>query len=179
MFGTLFHYDAGNDEWSEVKVSGEKLPGTKCDASGMCYDSKRDRLVLTGRDFRGDLIAVDLKSLAAARLAPKGMADAASAGLFHRETCYDEVNDLVIVLTKNSPSWPVYDCAKNAWTDIAISGTGDGNRGASAAGAPKWDGCSNGLMYDPLRRLVLMVDANSVIYALCLDPQSGKAGEPK
>jgi hypothetical protein len=37
-------------------------------------------------------------------------------------------------------------------------------------------GCSNGLMYDPARKLVLAVDTNSHVFALKLNPLSA---EPK
>jgi len=163
-FGTLFRYEGAKDDWSEVKVAGEKLVGTSCDASGMCYDSKRDRLIMTGAGFKGDLMAVDLKTLTAAKLGPKGMAGAAAGGIFWRESCYDEANDLVVVTVspKDKP-WPVYDCARNAWVALRLSGS------------PGF-GCSNGLMYDPLRKLVLGVDTNSVVSALRLDP---KAADPK
>jgi len=183
-FGTLFRYDAGGREWSEVKVSGEKLPGTRCDESGMCYDSKRGRLILTHPSLQGDLLAVDLKTLTAAKLSPHGMAEAAAGGIFLRETCYDAANDCVFVLTRHSlrkdpesPWWPVYNCQKNAWVNVKITGVGDANRGKP--GPPKWDGCSNGLMYDPLRKLILAVDTSSVVYALHLNPNSTQAAEPR
>ena len=181
-FGTLFKYDPGSQEWSEVKVAGEKLPGTRCDESGLCYDSKRDRLILTHPGFQGGLIAVDLKGLTATKLSPKGMADAAAGGLFLREVCYDAANDHLFVLARHSlkkdpesPWWPVYDCQKNAWVSVWIGGVGDSNRGKP--GTPKWDGCSNGLMYDPARRLILAVDTSSVVYVLRLDPRNAGAEE--
>jgi hypothetical protein len=164
-FGTLFSYDGQKAEWSEVKVAGEKLAGTACDASGMCYDSRRDRLVMTGASFKGDLMAVDLKTLTAAKLGPKGQAGAAAGGHFWRECVYDGANDLVVVgvRAKGAASWPVYDCAKNAWVALKL------------ANSPGIE-CSNGLMYDPLRKLVLAVDTNSLVYALRLDL---KAADPK
>ncbi|HOX07287.1 MAG TPA: kelch repeat-containing protein [Planctomycetota bacterium] len=163
-FGTLFKYDGTKAEWSEVKVSGEKLPGTACDESSMCYDSKRDRLILVGKSLAGNVIAVDLKTAAASKLAPKGMAGAAAGGVFWRECVYDGANDVVVVTVgaKDKP-WPVYDCEKNAWVALKLTGS------------PGF-GCSNGLMYDPARKLLLGVDTNSVVHALRLDP---KSAEPK
>ena len=165
-FGTLFKYDGGKAEWSEVKVSGEKLPGTRCDESSMCYDAKRDRLLLIGAGFKGDVVAVELKTATATKLAPKGMAGAAAGGHFWRECVYDEANDLVVVTVraKGDVAWPVYDCAKNAWVALKLSGS------------PGF-GCSNGLMYDPARKLVLGVDTNSVVYALKLDVSKGEGME--
>jgi len=169
-FGTLFKYDGKSDTWSQLKVSGEKLIGTKCDASGMCWDSKRDRLVMTHASFKGDLMTVDLKTMTAKRLEPKGMAKAAAGGHFLRETCYDAANDVVVVARRGKRrytgpmTWPVYDCEKNAWVAVQISG-------------PNCSGCSMGLMYDARRKLVLAVDTNSVVYALKLDMKTGKPME--
>jgi len=162
-FGTLFQYDGAADEWSEVKVAGEKLVGTRCDESGMCFDSKHDRLILAHAPLKGDLVAVDLKTLTATKLEPKGMELAAAGEHFWRETCYDEANDAVVVAVraKDRP-WLVYDCARNAWVALRI------------AGSPGF-GCSNGLMYDPLRKLMLAVDTNSVVYVLRLDPRRAEA----
>ena len=161
-FGTLFKYDGGKAEWTEVKVAGEKLPGTSCDASSMCHDAKRDRLILVHSGLKGDVIAVDLKALTAAKLAPKGMTGAAAGGIFWRECVYDESNDAVVMAVgpKDKP-WPVLDCAKNAWVALKV------------AGSPGF-GCSNGLMYDPARKLVLGVDTNSVVHALKLDVTNGQ-----
>ncbi len=167
-FGALFKYDGKGDTWSEVKTSGEKLIGTRCDGSGMCYDSKRDRLIMTHSNFKGDLMAVDLKTLAAKKLAPKGMAKA--TGHFLRETCYDASRDVVVVATRGKRrytgpiTWPVYDCAKNAWIAVEISG-------------PNCSGCSMGLMYDPARKNVVAVDTNSQVYILKLDMSKGKTLE--
>jgi hypothetical protein len=151
-----------------VKTSGEKLVGTSCDKSGMCYDSKRDRLIMTHASFKGDLVAVDLKTLSAKRLKPKGMAKA--TGHFLRESCYDASRDVVVVATRGKRrytgpiTWPVYDCAKNAWIAVEISG-------------PNCSGCSMGLMYDPARKNVVAVDTNSQVYILKLDMAKGKPME--
>ncbi|MHC4913993.1 MAG: Kelch repeat-containing protein [Planctomycetota bacterium] len=164
-FGTLFKYDGKSDSWSEVKTSGEKLTGTKCDNAGMCYDSKRDRLIMTHASFNGALVAVDLKTMTAKRLSPKGMAKA--TGHFLRETCYDASRDVVVVATRGKRkytgpmTWPVYDCAKNAWVAVEVSG-------------PNCSGCSMGLMYDPVRENVVAVDTNSRVYILKLDMAKGK-----
>jgi hypothetical protein len=169
-FGTLYKYDGKGDTWSEVAVGGEKLVGTGCDRSGMCYDSKRDRLIMTHSSFKGDLMAVELKSMTARRLKPKGMAKAAAGGHFLRETCYDAANDVVVVARRGkrrftgAMTWPVYDCAKNAWVAVQISG-------------PNCSGCSMGLMYDPARKNVVAVDTNSRVYILKLDVSKGKALE--
>lgn len=155
-FGTIFKYDGLKQEWNELKLNGEKLIAPKCDEASMCYDSKRNRLLLVLSDLKGDLMEVDLKTMAARRLAPKGMSSA--NGFFWRECVYDTANDLMVVAVgaKDKP-WPVYDCAKNAWVSVKVSGSpGFGN--------------SNGLMYDPQRKLVLAVDTNSLIHALKLDP---------
>jgi hypothetical protein len=121
QMGTLFKYDGAKDEWNEVKTSGEKLIGSRCDEASMCYDGKRHRLLLILSDLKGDIMEVDVKALAAKRLAPKGAAGA--TGFFWRECCYDSANDamVVAVVAKDKP-WPVYDCAKNAWVSVKFPG---------------------------------------------------------
>lgn len=152
--GGLFKYDAASDAWSAVAVAGEKLPGTACDAASMCYDAKRERLILVHKDWKGDVIAVDLKTSTASKLGPKGGAELDAKGFFWRETCYDEANDLVLVPVRDKAKpWFAFDCAANAWVSLNVSNS------------PGF-GCSNGLMYDPLRKLVLAVDTNSFVYAL-------------
>jgi len=164
-FGALFKYDGKTDTWNSLKVSGEKLLGTKCDASSMCYDSKRNRLIMTHSSFKGDLMTVNLKTLVAKRLKPQGMAK--TSGHFLRETCYDAWRDVVVVATRGKrrytgpTKWPVYDCAKNAWVAVEVSG-------------PNCSGNSMGLMYDPKRKNVVAVDTNSQIYILKLDMSKGK-----
>jgi hypothetical protein len=159
-FGTLFRYDGAKDEWAGLTLAGEKLPGTQCDGSGMCYDARRDRLLLFDNTLKGDVVAVDLKTLTAAKLGPKGMAGAAAGGIFVRECVYDASCDAVVpaVGAKDKP-WPVYDCAKNAWVAVKV------------ADSPGF-GCSNGFMYDPARNLVLAVGADSVVYAMRLDTRA-------
>jgi hypothetical protein len=90
------------------------------------------------------------------------MTGAAAGGIFWRECVYDESNDAVVMAVgpKDKP-WPVLDCAKNAWVALKV------------AGSPGF-GCSNGLMYDPARKLVLGVDTNSVVHALKLDVTNGQ-----
>jgi len=164
-FGTLFHYDGRHDAWAEVELQGESLVETRCDNSGMCYDAKRDRLTMTHSEFQGDLMAVDLKTRTAKRLSPRGMAAAAKANHFLRETCYHAAHDIVLVPTRGKRGdtapvpWVLYDCASNAWTSVDIGG-------------PNPTNVSMGLMYDPKRELVIAVDTNSVVYVLRLDPVS-------
>jgi Galactose oxidase, central domain len=167
-YATLFMYDGKKEVWSEVAVGGEKLAGTRCMASGMCYDSKRNRLIMTHSGFKGGLMAVDLKTMTARRLKPKGMARA--TGHFLREVVYDASRDVVVVATKGKrgvkgpPTWPVYDCAKNAWVGVKVGG-------------PNPTSVSLGLMYDPKRKLVVGVDANSRVYVMKLDMTRGKVLE--
>jgi len=169
----LFRYDAAQGAWVGLDVGGAALPRPKCDASGMCCDTRRGRLILTHRDFKGGLVAVDLKSQAAERLEPKGAARLAAADPYLRETCYDAANDLVVLGATLPPDadglrrTPVYDAAANRWLALRIGGANPcGKKGRNV---------SLGLMFHPRRKLVLAVDTNSVVYALRVEP---KAADP-
>jgi hypothetical protein len=161
--GRLYAYDGKRDAWSEVKVGGAKLRGAQCMNSGMCYDSRRNRLIMTHKGFKGDLVAVALETSTASRLTPRGMAGvAANKYLLCRETVYDASRDAVVVAAGwkqkggGPVTWPVYDCARNAWT-------------APKVGGRNVCGVSLGLMYDPKREIEVALDANGRVYALKLD----------
>jgi hypothetical protein len=168
QMGKLFRHEGAKGGWTEVAVTGEKLPGAANDHSSMCYDSKRDRLLLVGVGNKGALMAVDMKTSAATSLKPRGAGQVRPHGgypengeQFLREACYDEANDLMIVDSEGD-AWPVYDCAKNAWVALKLRGH------------PNFS-ISSGLMYDPARKLVLAVNTeNSQVWALRLDPKSAE-----
>jgi hypothetical protein len=172
--GKLFRHDDAQGGWTEVAVSGEKLPNPECDDASMCYDSKRGRLLLIAGNMNGGLMAVDLKTSVATRLAPKGMARFGEYKVFLREICYDEANDLMIVDKRAAPgkgdAWLVYDCAKNAWVTLKLPGRPVSPDSAIAV--------SSSLMYDSARKLVLSLNTYTLqVHALRLDPKSAEPRE--
>src|SRR5262249_17314117 len=49
--GGVFQFDAGKKEWVEVKLTGEKLPGSVVDNSTVAHDTKRDRLLFFRKGY--------------------------------------------------------------------------------------------------------------------------------
>lgn len=86
------------------------------------------------------------------------------------KTCYHPINDALVVAiygnrgSKDTITWSIYDCAKNEWVGVDISG-------------PNCTGNSMGLMYDSLNENVVAVDTRSNIYILKLDMSKAKALE--
>ncbi|HVV99049.1 MAG TPA: hypothetical protein VHB77_01845, partial [Planctomycetaceae bacterium] len=153
--------------WEPLQLQGE-LPQKSPDRHGMAYDSKRDRLLMFSNvDVgKGDVVAYDVKSGKAEWLNARGKA---KADIPSRETIYiPELDGVLIgahVEGKNGrPQWPLYDCARDAWVGLELTGADPIPKGAFNN--------SMGLMYDPTRRLVWAVGQNSHVHVLRIDPQS-------
>jgi hypothetical protein len=153
--------------WESLPLEGE-LPQKSPDRHGMAYDSKRDRLLLFSDvdKHKGDVVAYDVKTGKAERQNARGKSKAAVPS---RETIYIPEFDGVLIGAhvegaNGHPRWPLYDCARNAWVGLELTGADPIPKGTFNN--------SMGLMYDPTRRLVWAVGQNSHVHVLRLDPQS-------
>lgn len=170
--GRMFHLPAGKTEWTEWKLTGDKLPGSQVDNSTLAYDAKRDRLVFFRKEYGDDkrydgvLHSLDLKSKAVTKLTPDNAA-AASKISYLCQIRYDAVNDLLLCGCTLPPDesglrrTPAYDPAKNQWVSLKI--TGDDPSG------PKGRNVSLGMQYDDKRKLFLATDTHCEVYVLRLD----------
>lgn len=170
--GKLFYNEQETLSWTEVKPNGEKLPGAVVDNSTLAYDSKRDRLLFFVKGYgdktgySGEIHEMDWKSLKVRKLSPEGMKEA-SAIPYLCQIRYDPENDLMLVGGTMPPDavnfrrTPAYDCAKNRWVEMKI--TGDDPSGKNGRNV------SLGLMYDAKRKLWWAVDAKSQVFVLRLD----------
>jgi hypothetical protein len=172
--GQLFRFDSEKKEWLEVKLTGDKLPGSVVDNSTVAYDAKRDRLLFARKGygdktgFDGKLHVVDWKTKAVNTLTPSNK-EAAVAVPYLCQLRYDVANDLLLVGGTLPPAdgvrrTPAYDCAKDQWVSLRI--TGDDPSGKSGRNV------SLGMMYDPKRKLFWAVDTNSNVFVLHLDPKT-------
>lgn len=173
--GSIFRYDASAGEWRELKMAGLKLPGSVVDNSTVLYDSKRDRLIFARKGYGdahkydGELYALDLKTLAASALSPKGRAAAGEIS-YLCQIRYDAASDLMLVGATLPPDGagirrtPAYDPAGNRWVSMRIGGTDPSG--------PKGRNVSLGLMYDAKRGLFWAVDTDSKVFTLRLDPKT-------
>ena len=167
----LWRMDAASRLWRPLPLNG-KLPAKSADQHGLAFDSRRNRLLFFSNagDRRGDVTAYDLASGEAKWLEPPGREHAAVPS---RETIYLPDEDLVLLgaraVIDDKQLWLAYDCAKNEWHGLELSGDdpiGKGTFGRSFNN-------SVGLMYDPSRKLVWAVSQYSHVHVLRLDRSAG------
>lgn len=176
--GKLFQYGAEEKAWTELKLSGEKLPGSIVDNSTLTYDQERKRLLCFRKEYGdktkydGQIHAVDLTTKSVTTLSPEGM-NAAKSISYLCQLRYDPDSDLVLCGCTLPPDadgfrrTPAYDCAKNRWISLKIGGADpSGKEGRNV---------SLGLMHDTRRGLFWAVDTKSEVFVLRLDPKIADA----
>jgi len=161
----LFVYKHG-EGWKDLKPQG-KLFSPYCDSDGMCYDSKRDRMLLGwggGYAKKGDgrILSFSFKTKKVEKLMPANIDLGKQRNT--REMVYVEHADLVLFGSaphaKDKKTYTVaYDCAKNKYLLLDAGPTVYGHGAA-------W-------MYDAKRKLVLVTaHRHGDAYALKLDPKA-------
>ncbi|MGA2500758.1 MAG: kelch repeat-containing protein [Tepidisphaeraceae bacterium] len=155
-------------QWTELKLTG-RLPGSVVDSSTLTFDSQRNRLLFFRREYDskkpydGQVYAVNLDTLEVSPLSPTG-ADLVRDIPYLCQIRYTPDHDLCLAAARmtidGTQSTPVYDCARNAWTFLNL--TGDDPNGKSGRNV------SLGLMYDAQRKLFWATDANCEVYVMKL-----------
>lgn len=175
--GEVFRFDAHTEQWKQLRLTGERLPGAVVDNSTVVYDSRRNRLLFARKpygdssQYDGEIHALDMDSLKVSRLSPAGKV-AAAAIPYLCQLRYDAGHDLLLVgaTLPAGPDGlrrtPAYDCQANKWMSLKI--TGDDPSGKAGRNV------SLGLMYDAKRKLFWAVDTNSEVYVLRLEPASAE-----
>jgi hypothetical protein len=175
--GEVFRFDAHSEQWKQLKLTGEQLPGAVVDNSTVVYDPRRNRLLFARKPYGdspkydGEIYALDTDSLKVSRLSPAGKV-AAAAIPYLCQIRYDAGHDLLLVgaTLPAGPDGlrrtPAYDCQANKWVSLKI--TGDDPSGKAGRNV------SLGLMYDARRKLFWAVDTNSEVYVLRLEPASAE-----
>jgi hypothetical protein len=149
--------------WIDLEPKGQ-LFTPYCDAHGMVYDSKRDRMILSGvsggysKTSNGQLLAFDFKTKTLQTITPENSQWAKTHCA--REMVYVEPADWIVIGELYPPgeekgvkrSTRVYDCGKNA---MFLLDAGD---------VP--DGYSTGWMYDAKRGLVYVFTYRGEAWAL-------------
>jgi hypothetical protein len=164
----LFDRDEG---WIDLEPKG-RLFEPYCDAHGMVYDSRRDRMLLSGvgggydKLSSGSLLAFDFKTRALDTITPENLEPARTRNA--REMVYVEHADWVLI-GELYPSGDeqagtrytrVYHCGRNR---MFLLDAGD---------VPS--GHSTGWMYDPHRKLVYVFTYRGEAWALKIDPASAR-----
>jgi len=174
--GRVHRYDHSGGKWIELELTGDTLPGACVDNSTIAYDSKRDRVLMINtlgyrKPFDGQVWALDLKTKMVKRLSPKGREHADRFANIDR-CCYDADHDLLLMGTylkdagDHTPT-PAYDCQNNRWVTLDIKYSTDKRLGNTTRAFPH--GRSDGLMFDPRRKLIWGTNTNSQAYVLRLD----------
>jgi hypothetical protein len=162
----LFDREKG---WQDLQPKG-KLFAPYCDTNGMVYDSKRDRMILSGlaggyeKSSSGNLLAFDFKTRTLETITPAN----AELGRTHnaREMAYADHADWILIgeqLIRGDEKTGrrftrIYDCAANKYFLL------------DAGRVP--DGHETGWMYDAARKLVYVVTTKAEVYALRIDPKT-------
>ena len=157
--------------WTDLQPKG-KLFAPYCDANGMVYDSKRDRMILSGvaggyeKTSTGAFLTFDFKTRAVETLTPGN----AELGRTHnaREIAYAEHADWIVIGEqlvmgdeKTGKHYTrVYDCAANKMFVLDAG--------------PVPDGHETGWMYDARRRLVYVFTTKGDAWAIRLEPKTAK-----
>ncbi len=115
--GRLHLFDAAAREWSELPLSGARLPRAYGDTSGLCYDAKRDCLWLAHRG--GPMLRYDMRDGVLTEFDVRG-----AEGLFMRETVYAPEIDMLLAMTRVQVGDKVgnlaYDIEKEQWTGLVL-----------------------------------------------------------
>ena len=163
----LFDRDTG---WVDLEPKGQ-LFGPYCDASGMVYDSKRDRMIFGGagggyaRKANGTLVTFDFKTRAVETITPANSELAKTDNA--RELAYVEHADWMLIgegLVVGDPKTGkqytrIYDCQKNR---VALLDAGP-------VPGPTYN---FGWMYDAKRKLVYAMNDVGQVWALKLEPKT-------
>jgi hypothetical protein len=164
----LFDRERG---WIDLEPKG-KLFAPYCDAHGMVYDSKRDRMVFSGvgggysKLSSGELLAFDFKTKTISTITPENPQWAKTHN--GRELAYVEHADWILIGELHPAGEEkagkrytrVYDCAKNRMCLL------------DAGNVPA--GYSTGWMYDAKRKLVYVFTYRGEAWTMKLVPESAK-----
>lgn len=173
--GRVHRYQHRRAQWIELDTTGDKLPGAYVDNSSIVYDSKRDRVLMIdtlgyGKPFDGQVWALDLKTNVVKALSPAGMEHADRFANVDK-SCYDAANDLLLLGTflKNAGDHtptPAYDCAGNRWVLLDLKYETGKRFNNTTRAFPQ--NRSDGMMFDPQRKLIWGTDTNSQVWVLKL-----------
>ena len=174
--GRVHRYEHGSGGWVELKLKGDRLPGAYVDNSSMVYDSSRDRLLVVntpgyGKPYNGEVWSVNLKTNLVKGLSPTGRQFADRFANVDK-SCYDAAHDLLLMgthLKGTGAHTPMsaYDCVNNRWITLNIRYKTEIRLNRVRRKFPNER--SDGMMYDPRRRLIWGTDTNSQVYVLRLD----------
>jgi len=163
--------------WGDLEPRGP-LFGPYCDAHGMVYDSKRDRMILGGvgggyqKTSDGTFLAFDFATRSLTTLSPENAELAKTQNA--REMAYAEHADWILfgdLIRGGDPPGKVYtrvyDCGANRMGLLDAGGFDDVENLRTI-------GYSSGWMYDADRKLVYAFTIRGQTWALRINPQTAR-----
>lgn len=174
--GRVHRYKHEAGKWIELKLTGDRLPGAYVDNSTIAYDANRDRVLMIntpgyGKPFDGTVWSLDLKTNVVKGLSPQGREHATRFANVDK-CCFDATNDLLLISTyfkdggEHTPT-PAFDCKNNRWVTLDLKYPIGKRYGRTTRAFPHTR--SDGLMFDPARKLIWGTNTNSQVYVLRLD----------
>jgi Galactose oxidase, central domain len=149
-------------KWEPIKFQG-KLPGCGTDGGGLVYDTKRKRMMMVGKrwkgKFDGRIHTLDMKTKKVVVLTPKGSEEVGK--IFLRESAYNPDADIFLWAWHSKGKMVAYEPEGNRWVTLNIAG----NAGF---------GTSSGHVYDAKRKLHWVTTNKGNVYCMRLDVK--KAG---
>jgi len=180
-YGKVHKYNSAKQQWSELELNGETLPGAYVDNSTITHDSKRNRALIFAapgyqKSFTGVVYSVDPTTGKVTKLTPDS-AELGSRFAYIDRCCYDPDNDIVLIASflNNSDgkpagektATPAYDCQNNSWITLDIDYEVGERYGRVRRDFPHGRSC--GLVYDAKRKLYWGTDTNSQVFVMKLE----------
>jgi hypothetical protein len=166
----LWLFDSGKG-WADLEPRG-KVFAPYCDANGMVYDSKRDRMVLSGpgggyeKVSSGSFVTFDFKTRSVDTVTPANPELARTRNA--RELAYVEHADWILI----GETYPRGDSkAGKRYTRVYDCGA---NRMFLLDAGPVPDGHSTGWVYDAKRKLAYVFTFRGEAWAIRPEPRTAK-----
>jgi hypothetical protein len=165
--GKVFRFEAEAKQWKALEAKG-RLPSPSVDASGMAWDSKRNRLVMFptayGKPFAGKVVTFEIESGRVKLIEPPGIEVARTLPGLARESVYLPEDDVVLILAatlapaegEKTRRTLGFDCARERWVVYTLGGKNPaGSRNVSL-----------GVVHDPKRNLVGACESRNQVWGM-------------
>jgi len=172
--GTLQIFDVKSRAWSRLPMNGSKLPAAYCDATGICYDSKRDCLWLANSG--SPMMRYDMKTGEVTAESTPGRPE----NIWMRETAYIPECDMLLNAGRvNGPDGQTgnlaYDIENKRWIGLRFP-CGDGQ---PRINDKPYSEISLSLHYDPKLRIAVFHSNTQEILVSRIDKAALKTFEVK
>jgi hypothetical protein len=174
LTAAFYFLDAATRSWKKIPIkTSVAIPDLYLDKSGVCYDEKRDRMILVIGGALSDIAEVysfSFKDSTFVRIVP-AHASTATGTKFYREAIYLPNQDKMLFECTVTGGNLLFNCATNDWETVKLA------RGAGLTVNDDLEGSATGLMYDKKRNLVWNVGQACEVYVMRPDTSLGTSSE--